>query len=191
MVRQSAAKRPLPGFARAGLLAAALLPGRMAMQLAAPLPSSVPAIGDLPRPRGEARPLPPSRCPAGTGKRCRMRGGLVGAIPEALCGEAPKGQPVIYRESLVTVRVEDPEGHPMIHGCPRPHKPRTSGKQKERMEESGPLSSRWTKAGKKSVGAALPHGCMEGGMLFGEGRRHQSLPRKGRTTEGGPSREAG
>ena len=55
-------------------------------------------------------------------------------VPEALCGEAPKGQPVIRRERLMTDRVEDPQGHPMIHGCPRQHKPRPSGKPKGRRE---------------------------------------------------------
>ena len=43
------------------------------------------------------------------------RGGLVGPIPEALCGEAPKGQPMIRSESLEAAHVEDPQGHPMTH----------------------------------------------------------------------------
>ena len=53
-----------------------------------------PAIGDIARPHGEVSQSRQSRCPDGTGKRCRMRGGLMGLSPEALCGEAPKGQPV-------------------------------------------------------------------------------------------------
>ena len=59
-----------------------------------------------------------------------MRGNLVGMIPEALCGE-------------------DPEGHPMVHGCRRPHSARTSGKPKKRREESGPPPSRRTKRGRR------------------------------------------
>ena len=69
----------------------------------------------------------------------------MGAIPEALCGEAPEGQPVIRRENLVTVGGEDPKGHPMIHGCRRPHSTMSSGKRKKKeREESGPPSSRLT-----------------------------------------------
>ena len=111
---------------------------------------SGPAIGESPRRRGEARPLPRSGCPAGTCRWCGKRGGLVGMIPEALCGEAPKGQPVIRREHLVPVGGEDPKGHPMIHGCRRPHGARTSGKhKKKRGEQSGPLSSRLTRMGER------------------------------------------
>ena len=95
-----------------------------------PPPCRTKAIGRVSRRRGEALPSRRSRCPAGTGKSGGMRGGLVGLSPEALCGEAPKGQPLIRRESLVTVRVEDPQGQPMIHGCRRQHKPRPSGKPK-------------------------------------------------------------
>ena len=80
------------------------------------------------------------------------RDSLVGAIPEALCGEAPEGQPVIRRENHVTVGGEDPEGHPMIHGCRRPHKPSPSGNPKGRRAQSGPPSSRLTKAAKKRGG---------------------------------------
>ena len=98
------------------------------------LPCRALAIGGVTRCPGEAHPSWRSRCPAGTGQSGGMRGGLVGAIPEALCGEAPKGQPVIRREHLVTARVEDPKGHPMIHGCRRPHKPRPSGNPKGRRE---------------------------------------------------------
>ena len=113
------------------------------------LPCSAPAIGDSARPRGEVRQSRWSMCPAGTGRLWWKRGGLVGLSPEALCEEAPKGHPMIRREHLVTVGGEDPEGHPMIHGCPRPHKPRPSGRQKGRKKESGPPSSRLTKAARK------------------------------------------
>ena len=130
-------------------------------------PRSVPAIGDSGRRREEARPFRPSWCPAGASKRCRMRGGFVGLSTEALCGEAPEGQPVIRRENLVTVGVEDPQGHPMIHGCPRPHRAKPSGKLKGRRVRSGPSSSQLTKTARKKLGAALPNRCMESGLLLG------------------------
>ena len=53
-----------------------------------------------PTPR-RGSPVAAIRVPAGTCRWCGKRGGLVGMIPEALCGEAPKGQPVIRRENLV------------------------------------------------------------------------------------------
>ena len=95
------------------------------------LQRSAPASGDAIRRRGEARPLRPSEYPVGTGKRSRMRGGLVVMSPEVICGEAPKGQPLLRIENLVTDSGDDPQGHPMIHGCRRPHKPRPSGNPKE------------------------------------------------------------
>ena len=50
-----------------------------------------------------------------------MRGGLVGPSPEALNGEAPKGQPVIRREHLVAVRMEAPQGQ-LMYTDPEPNK---------------------------------------------------------------------
>ena len=156
MVRQCAAKKTLPGVrasrangGRASSVKSSEAPGQR-------LQRSATAIGDSARRPGEARPLPWSRCPAGTGKRCRMRGGFAGLRPEALCGEAPKGQPVIRREHLVTVGVEDPKGHPMIHGCRRHHSPRPCGRPMKRRDQSGPPSSRWTKAAKKKRGGLSP-----------------------------------
>ena len=125
------------------------------------LPCSAPAIRRLSRRRGESRPLRRPRCPAGTGKSCGMRGGLAGQSPEALCGEAPKSQPV-------------------IRGCPRPRKTRPSGKPKERRAETGPPSSLWDRRSRKGLGTAPPNRCMESGMLLGEERRHQGLPREWR-----------
>ena len=91
--------------------------------------------------------------PGGTSNKvCWKRGGLAGAIPEALCGEAPKGQPVDRRENPVTVSVEDPEGHLMIHGCPRPRNARTSGKPKERRALRVPPSSHRTKMDRRRAG---------------------------------------
>ena len=103
-------------------------------------PYSAPAIGEFPRSRGEARQLPPSRCLAGTGRRFGERGGLVGPSPEALCGEAPKGQLMIRRENLAAVSGEDPQGHPKIRGCRKPHGAKSSWWQKEIRKERGPLS---------------------------------------------------
>ena len=117
---------------------------------------AVHGIGVPARCRGEALLWQPSGHPVGTNATNGRRGGLVGSSPEALCGEAPKGQPVIRSENLATVRGEDPQGHPMIHGCPRPRKPRPSGKPKNRREQSCPPSSRWTRAGKKERGAPSP-----------------------------------
>ena len=57
------------------------------------------------------------------------RGGLMGAIPKALCGEAPKGQPMIRRENLEAVRVEAPKGQP------RKHRPRTNRAVRRPMGE--------------------------------------------------------
>ena len=59
-------------------------------------PSSVPGIGEAPCGPGVALPWQQSELPVGA-KRSWTRGGLVGLIPEALCGEAPKSLPVIHR----------------------------------------------------------------------------------------------
>ena len=59
-------------------------------------PSSVPCIGEAPCGLGEARLWLRSEFPVGT-KRNGERGGLMGKNHEALCGEAPKGQPMIHR----------------------------------------------------------------------------------------------
>ena len=72
-------------------------------------------IGDPGCCRGEALLSRRSGHPSGAIGKNGRRGGLVGVIPRALCGEAPKGQPMIRSESLKAVCVEDPQGHPMIH----------------------------------------------------------------------------
>ena len=54
----------------------------------------------------------PSGHPVGTNATNGRRGGLVGLSPEALCGEAPKCQPMIRSESLKAVCVEAPQGQP-------------------------------------------------------------------------------
>ena len=72
--------------------------------------------------------------PVGT-KRSGERGGLVGLNPEALCGEAPKGQPMIRSESLEVVCVEAPQGQPMNHR-PRPRQPRNNPTVEEEKRRS-------------------------------------------------------
>ena len=67
--------------------------------------------------------------PGGTVMVDWKRGGLMGAIPKALCGEAPKGQPMIRRENLEAVRVEAPKGQP------RKHRPRTNRAVRRPMGE--------------------------------------------------------
>ena len=64
---------------------------------------------------GEALLWQRSEPPDGTSGCCWRRCGLAGMIPEALCGEAPQGQPMIRREPLVAVCVEAPQGQPGNH----------------------------------------------------------------------------
>ena len=66
---------------------------------------------------GEALLWQQSEYPAGTVKKLFARGSLRGLNPEALCGEAPKGQPMIRRETLEAVHGEAPKGQPRNHGC--------------------------------------------------------------------------
>ena len=119
---------------------------------------AVHGIGVPARCRGEALLWQPSGHPVGTNATNGRRGGLVGPSPEALCGEAPKGQPVIRRESLVVVCVEAPQGQPMIH---RPH-PRQVVRRPmreepgRRVKRRAPRSSPWTRAGKKESGDPSP-----------------------------------
>ena len=67
-------------------------------------------------------------------------------IPEALCGEVPKGQSVIRGESLEVVCVEAPEGQPRNHR-PYTRKPgKAPGEEpKRRGRRKGPPSSPWRK----------------------------------------------
>ena len=80
--------------------------------------------------------------PVGTVATKGKRGSLVGAIPEAPSGEAPKGQPMIGRETLEAVCVEAPQGQPRNH---RPHPKRPSkeptGKPEKRDKRRDPSSS--------------------------------------------------
>ena len=55
------------------------------------------------------------RVPGGTCRRSGRRGSLVGFNPEALCGEAPKGQPMIRRENIEALRGDAPQGQPRNH----------------------------------------------------------------------------
>ena len=64
---------------------------------------------------GEALPWQPLEYPGGTNTTKGKRGSLAGAIPEALCWEAPKVQPMIRGETLEAVCAEAPKGLPWIH----------------------------------------------------------------------------
>ena len=71
-----------------------------------------------PRPRVQPRRGPPvaaMKVPPGSTMANGKRGSLMGAIPEALCGEAPQGQSMIRGETLEVVSVEAPKGQPAIH----------------------------------------------------------------------------
>ena len=98
MVRKRTAKETLPGCAWSGLLAAALLPGRAAKLLAA---STRAASLRLEFPRAAEESLSYGDTPFHmlAPPRSVERGSLVGLSPEALCGEALKGQPAIHRET--------------------------------------------------------------------------------------------
>ena len=63
------------------------------------------------------------------------RGGLAGAIPEALCGEAPEGQPMTRGENLEVVCVEAPQGQPMNHRPKNQHVSRPTGNRRENRRE--------------------------------------------------------
>ena len=174
MVRRPSAKKTLHGFERAGPLAAAVLPGRAAKQLAAGSHAAPLQLG-IPADAARGPPVAAIKVPRWHRQEWWKRGGLVGLSPEALCEEAPKGQPMIRREHLVAVRVEDPQGHPRIHSCPRPRKPRPSGKRKGRREQSGPPSSRLTKAALKERGGRSPEQLH--GKRDASGRSRKETPR--------------
>ena len=73
------------------------------------------ATGDPTCFQGEALQWQRSEYPGGTNMAKGKRGSFAGAIPEALRGEAPKGQPMIHGETLEVVCVEAPEGQPRNH----------------------------------------------------------------------------
>ena len=58
-------------------------------------------------------------------------------FPEALCGEAPKGQPMIRSESPEAVCVEAPQGQPMIHRR-HPREPHNNSQTGEMEGETNP-----------------------------------------------------
>ena len=87
----------------------------------------IPMIGDPGSFREEARQWRPSEDPIGANKKVGKRGGLVGSNPETLCGEAPKGQPMICRETLEVVCAEAPQGQPRNHRPQNQHMSRPTG----------------------------------------------------------------
>ena len=77
---------------------------------------AVHGIGVPTRCQGEAIQWPSEiEYPGGIVATKGKRGSLVGAIPEALSGEAPKGQPMISGKNLEAVSVEAPQGQPRNH----------------------------------------------------------------------------
>ena len=103
---------------------------------------------------GEALLWGQSEYLVGTGRRCGKRGGLGGKYPEALCGEAPKGQPEIRRENLEAVCAEAPQGQPRKHRphSKKPHGTRPTGAEQGRLRRKDPPSSRWRKVGERESG---------------------------------------
>ena len=87
----------------------------------------IPGTGDHGFFQEEARQWLPSAYPVGTDMKIGRRGGLTGQNPEALCGEAPKGQPKIRRETLEAVCVEAPQGQPRNHRPQNQHMSRPKG----------------------------------------------------------------
>ena len=101
-------------------------------------------IGDPGCCRGEALQSRRSGHTGGAIGKNGRRGGLVGVIPRALCGEAPKGQPMIRGESLKAVCVEAPQGQPRIHRrgpSQRRNTPPREEEKKSPKRREGPPSS--------------------------------------------------
>ena len=112
-----------------------------------------------------------SKYPGGTTMANGKRGNLVGAIPEALCVEAPEGQSMIRGENLEAVCVEAPQGQPRNH---RHHPKQVMGgptgerREKEKRQPiNGPPSSLWTKVAKNEDGPTLQNQCPESWALLG------------------------
>ena len=140
-VQQPATKRPAQKNLCPRPMAAAPSRRSEATRLAAVVPRAAsPGIGEAPCGQGEDLMSRPSEYPVGT-KRSGERGGLVGAIPEALCGEAPKGQPVIRRP-----RPRQHRNGPTVEEENR----RSLGKAKDQS------SSRWTRRGESDDGDLSP-----------------------------------
>ena len=107
---------------------------------------------------GEAPLWQPGKNPVGTDMKGGKRGGLAGAIPEALCGDAPKGQPMIRREPLEADCVEAPKGQPRNHRRhPKRLVLRPTGERQERDPKTkDPQLSRLTRRGKREIGDHSP-----------------------------------
>ena len=133
-----------------------------------PAQEPVHGIGDpMPCP-GVARPLRRSRSPAGTNTADWKRGGLIGAIPEALCGEAPKGHPMFHRRRTNRA-VRRPMGE----------------KPEKRVKRRAPRSSPWTKTAVNGSGDRSPDplpGEQDPTGKTWEATRKSSSRRRGRAT---------
>ena len=100
----------------------------------------IPGTGNRGCSPGEALRRQKTEYPGGPDMASGKRGGLTGAIPEALSGEAPKGQPMIRGETLKAVCVEAPKGQPRNHRHrPRQIMGRPMGEEEEgRRKTNGP-----------------------------------------------------
>ena len=91
----------------------------------------------------------------------------MGFNPEALCGEAPKGQPEIRRGNIQAVCVEAPKGQPRNHRprTRKPHNKRPTGEEfgRHKTEKEDPPSSRSTMKGVKENGGRSPE-TLPGGL---------------------------
>ena len=96
---------------------------------------------------GEALLWQPSESPDGPAKKDCAGGSLAGQNPEALCGEAPKGQPKIRRGNLKADCGEAPKGQPRIHSCctRTSHKPRPRAEERGSKTNQDQPSTRWMK----------------------------------------------
>ena len=147
-VLKCAAQKTILGFARAEPLESAVLQGRAAKKdwqrplvqrprvWSSPMSRRGPSVAAIKDPHWYRQVVFEERRPHGPEPRGPLRGG-------------PKGQPVICSEHLVAVRMKDPRGHPMIHGCRRRQR-QDQWEAREKKGKSGPPSSRCTKAGQRT-----------------------------------------
>ena len=127
------------------------------------LPRRGPPVAAIKVPRWYRQVVRNERQPRGSNPRGTLRGG-------------PKGQPEIRRETLEAVCVEVPKGQPRKHRrrSRKPPSRKPSERREERNAQRVPLSSRWTKAGKRLDGAALGPFCVERGPIMGRRERRGS-----------------
>ena len=119
------------------------------------LPSSPPQLEKPPMPR-RGPPVAAIKVPGWHRPEWWNERRPRGSEPRGPLREAPKGQPVIRREHLVADRVDDPKGHPMIHGCRRPHRQKPSGKPKDKNGGEWPIVVTVDKSGQERTWGRSP-----------------------------------